>query len=72
MLRGLGIGSAIKWFVIACIFVALYKGYHGNVTAIGDALWQWVNQGATVVTHIWHSINKNTTSTGTPVSTSGS
>lgn len=57
MLRSLGIGQALKWFVLACVAVAIWQAYDGNLTAIADALWRWVQAGADVVTRIWHSIN---------------
>lgn len=56
MLRALGITSLIKWFLIACVAVAIWQSYDGNIGAIVDAIWGWVQDGATVVTKIWHSL----------------
>lgn len=60
MLRSLGITSLVKWFVIACVLLAIWRAYDGNVGAIVDAVWGWVQSGADVVTRIWHSINAHT------------
>lgn len=59
MLRSLGITSLIKWFVIACVGVAIWQSYNGNIGSIADAVWGWVQAGAEVVTKIWNSINAN-------------
>jgi hypothetical protein len=57
MLRGLGIGTAIRWFVIAAVALALWQGFNGDIGAIMWAIWGYVEQGSEVVTDIWNSVN---------------
>lgn len=57
MLRSLGIGQAVKWFLLACVAVAIWQSYNGNLSAIADAIWGWIQAGADVVTRLWNSIN---------------
>lgn len=56
MLRSLGLHAALKWFVIACVVVALWRGFNGDLGAIADTLWSWVVRGADVLTSIWQQI----------------
>lgn len=60
MLRSLGITTALKWFAIACVGVAVWQAYNGNIGAIANAVWSWIQAGADVVTRIWNEINANT------------
>ena len=57
MLRGLGIGTAFRYFVIAAIAVAVWQGFNGDLGAMLWTLWGYVQQGANVVTEVWNSIN---------------
>lgn len=57
MLRSLGITSAIKWFVVACVVLAVWQAFNGNIGAIADAVWNLIQAGADVVNRIWDSIN---------------
>lgn len=61
MLRSLGVMTALKWFAVACFFVAIWQGYNGNLAAIADAVWGAVKTGASVITDIWNSIDPPTT-----------
>lgn len=56
-MRGLGIGVAIRYFVIAAVCVAIWQGFNGDLGAAFWAGWGYVEQGADVVTQIWNSIN---------------
>lgn len=60
MLRSLGITSIIKWFIIACVGLAIWKSYNGDIGAIVNAIWGWIQRGAEVVTNIWNEVNSNT------------
>jgi hypothetical protein len=59
MLRSLGITTAVRWFVIACVGLAVWRGFNGDIGAIVDAVWGWIQTGAEVVTNIWHEVNKS-------------
>jgi hypothetical protein len=59
MLRSLGIMAAFKWFVIACVGLAVWRAYDGNLGAIATAIWDWIQAGADVVTRIWDNVNTN-------------
>lgn len=61
MLRSLGITTALKWFAVACVVVAVYRGYNGDVGAVITTVWGWVQSGADAVTNIWHSVDSTTT-----------
>lgn len=58
MLRSLGITTAVRWFVIACVCLAVWRGFNGDIGAIVDAVWSWIQTGADVVTNIWHEVEK--------------
>lgn len=57
MLRSLGIYTLIKWFAVACIVIAVWRGYHGDVGAIVSDLWSLLLKGADLVTYLWHMVN---------------
>lgn len=57
MLRGLGIGSAFRYFLLAAVGLALWQGFNGDLGAILWTIWGYVEQGARVVTDVWNSVN---------------
>lgn len=59
MLRSLGIMTAAKWFVIACIGLAVWRGFNGDLGAIVDSIWGYIQTGADVATNIWNEVNSN-------------
>lgn len=59
MLRSLGVMQMVKWFMLACVGVAIWQAYDGNLGAIADSIWGWVQAGADVVQNVWDSINSD-------------
>jgi hypothetical protein len=57
MLRSLGVMTAFKWFCVAAVAVAIWRGFNGDLGAIISTVWLWIQRGADVVTNIWNSIN---------------
>ena len=57
MLRSLGITTLLKWFLVACVLLAIWQGYNGNIGAIVQAVWGWIQTGADVVTRLWNEVN---------------
>jgi hypothetical protein len=57
MLRSLGITTMLKWFLVACVLLAIWQAYNGNIGAIAQAVWSWIQAGADVVTRIWNEVN---------------
>lgn len=58
MLRSLGIMAMVKWFLVACVLLAIWQAYDGNIGAIANSVWDWIQAGADVVTRIWNQIDK--------------
>lgn len=56
MMRTLGITNLLKWAVLICVGVAIWRGFNGDLGAMASTLWEWILKGADVVTKMWHSI----------------
>lgn len=56
MLRSLGIHTAMKWFVITVVAVAIWRGFDGDLGAIASTVWSWVIRGADLLTNVWHQV----------------
>lgn len=58
MLRTLGLHHALRWFLVACVVLAIWEGFHGNLYAMIHTVMHWVQQGADVITSLWSSAQK--------------
>jgi len=58
MLRSLGVFTLLKWFAVACVLLAIWRGFEGDLGAIAETVWAWLLYGADVVTNIWNQIQK--------------
>lgn len=56
MMRSLGVTSALRWFLVAIVALAIWRGFEGDLGAIATTLWSWIERGAEVVTMIWNEI----------------
>lgn len=54
------LGTGIRYFVIACVVVAIWQAFNGDPAAILNAAWSWVQAGADLVTRTWESLNGGT------------
>ena len=64
MLRSLGIFSLIKWFLVACVLLAIWRGFDGDIGAIVDTVIDYIQKGADIVTQLWNEVDKNNGGTG--------
>ncbi len=54
-MRGLG-GGVIRYFVGASVALAIWQGFEGDLGSVAWMAWTYVQQGADVVTDVWHGV----------------